>query len=305
MAKYYFSLSEASVFSVVGKDATRYLNARTSNNIKELPVGAGCAAAALSPQGRTELYGYFFKMSPDEFRIVIDGGVGDELIPILAKYKVADRVDITRLEALTVIHIKTDEKLAVSGVEIHVSDLPREYTPKSIDIHKFWYPISRGPSMGIDFVVPKSDVADIEQELQAAGYLSLSPQRQLLERIRGRRPTFPAELNADQIFLEANLVNAVSFKKGCYVGQEVLEKVDSHGRLPYTLVSLESIESAPEAPLQTTRVSLADGDEPCGEVVSSVIDPESQRILCFARIKTSAIQSQRAVAIVGRSYRIL
>lgn len=71
----------------------------------------------------------------------------------------------------------------------------------------------------------------ILEALVAHGWRELPFQIQKLLRILAGIPTFPSELNAKTLFSESNLMYAVSFRKGCYVGQEVIEKIDAHGKL--------------------------------------------------------------------------
>ncbi len=89
-------------------------------------------------------------------------------------------------------------------------------------------------------------------------------------RIRAGYPAAPNEVNEDHIPLEAGLKSAISFKKGCYIGQEVIARMESRGQMARRLVKLET-EPMPEARMQTGDVLYADGAE-AGSVTSVTSD---------------------------------
>ena len=104
----------------------------------------------------------------------------------------------------------------------------------SINISQTKGPID-SPEQDVLIVYDKPDEATpaskILEDLVAQGWSGLPFQIQKFLRILAGIPSFPSELNAKTLFSESDLMYAVSFRKGCYVGQEVIEKIDAHGKL--------------------------------------------------------------------------
>lgn len=80
--------------------------------------------------------------------------------------------------------------------------------------------------------------SELLEKLKLNGWNLLSEPTQDFLRILGGIPAFPSELNAKTLFSESDLMYAVSFRKGCYVGQEVIEKIDAHGKLAKRLARI-------------------------------------------------------------------
>lgn len=126
-----------------------------------------------------------------------------------------------------------------------------------------------------------ADKEAIAAKLQAAGILPISEESFEYLRIEAGLPRFGRELTQDYIPLEANLWPDVSFKKGCYIGQEIIARMESRGRLAKKLTILR-----PTAPIEP-GVELTAGDKKAGTVTSSADGPAGPVALAY--IKTAAL----------------
>ncbi|MCL5670054.1 MAG: aminomethyl transferase family protein, partial [Acidobacteria bacterium] len=106
---------------------------------------------------------------------------------------------------------------------------------------------------------------------QAPSYGMLSCGTEALEslRIEAGIPRYGSELGEDILPLEANLMNALSFSKGCYIGQEIVERARSRGHVNWKLSGV-TVESA-QPPAPGEKLTL-DGNE-VGEVSSACVSP--------------------------------
>jgi tRNA-modifying protein YgfZ len=86
------------------------------------------------------------------------------------------------------------------------------------------------------------------------------------QRIRAGYPAFPNEINEEHIPLEAGLLNAVSFTKGCYIGQEIIARMESRKQLAKKLVLIEADKA-----MKVGGVIRAD-DQTVGAVTSATSD---------------------------------
>lgn len=203
-------LSEAFVIGVTGKDCMRYLNARLTNNIKSLKPNTAILSAALTATGKTE--GLFSVLKEDDtsFILVSDGGEKVEVLSALKKFIVADRVNVEILD-LCVLHV-------FDTLEV-----------QSNSIFKKIIPIKKGKIQGYDCLVSKDQLDPAIKILAESGsHVELKDYH--VNRILGGVPSFPIEISPSTLFIESGYTEAISFTKGCYVGQEVVEKVASMGK---------------------------------------------------------------------------
>lgn len=276
---------------VSGKDARRYLNNRLSNDLRSLMPGQSVRAAALSPQGRVEGLFTVFLNSDEHFYLVSDGGNRQALFSSVGRYIVADRVSVEDVTSTaTVIHValsveRVKDQLAVGneqGVYMRAH--------------------ARIGSEGTDVVLIGADSAEITRQCAASFGQQLSSERYDLLRCKWGTPVFPAEVNEQVILTECGLRDAVSFSKGCYVGQEVIERSDAIGKLPRALerIVLNGVDSIKEgAPVHNGN------NEAIGKIVSVMVEPESQHIYAFALLRTGKYSTGDVIRCDGLEGKIL
>ena len=122
------------------------------------------------------------------------------------------------------------------------------------------------------------------QQLEQRGVVPAGENDLEYLRLEAGLPRFGREITLDYIPLEANLWADVSFKKGCYIGQEIIARMESRGKLAKKLVRLR-----PERPLSLGLEVLANGS-PAGSVTSVADGPAGP--LALAYLKTTSLNSQ-------------
>lgn len=279
----FFPFPAPILFEVSGKDAERYLQARLTNNIKTLSTNNHLQAAALTPQGRTEGFFTVIKKSDQSFILTSPSGNYETLVNSFKRYKVADRFEIIDLRnEKQLIHISSDSRSALIELLKNAGfTAQNEFLLSTED--NYAYQISRISTDGFDILVSNNLTTQLLTKLKQENFSEIPETHFNYLRIKNNTPSFPQELNDSAVFLEADLENAVSFKKGCYVGQEVIEKVDSHGRLGKKLSRIKFpgvIEFE-----RLTKVKLAeDPDEIVGKIYSFASAPDNSETLAYASL---------------------
>lgn len=259
------------VFKVSGKDARRYLNNRLSNDLRSATAGSTLLAGALSPQGRVEGLYTVFVSSDDTFYLVCDGGERQPLFAALGRYIVADRVSIVDCSSeVSFVHTTNASAIIddiLPGATVMVA------------------PRTRMAREGRDLLIVSASTEQLARELSTRWGTSLSKEEYDLARCKQGTVEFPTEANGNVILTEVGLREAVSFTKGCYVGQEVIERSDAIGKLPRRLerVSFEGGEGV----IPDAAVLKADGAY-AGKVLSVFRDSEKGRALAFVLMKSGA-----------------
>jgi folate-binding protein YgfZ len=193
-------MSEASVFQVEvvrdlvtasGADAATYLQSQVSQDLRTLAVGSSAWTFVLQPTGKVESLARVRRLADDEFALDIDAGFGDALLARLNRFKIRVAVDLTSA-SVPVWCLRGDGAGSIDGVASWGGGVDR----------------FDGPADG----VPIGSVDDLLHARIAATWPSMGT-----EIIPGE--TIPAETGITDV--------AVSFTKGCYPGQELVERMDS------------------------------------------------------------------------------
>jgi folate-binding protein YgfZ len=250
-----------------GPDRVRYLNAILTNDIKGLKENHGTVSLFLNPQGhiQAEIETYAFS---DTLFCVSYAMIRERLAPAMDKYIIMDDVTLTdATDSYATVGVEgpsaPDAVFAASGVELaaldplesreaNVSDIPCRVVKK----------LPGGVASG-EFVVARERAEELWKILEATvrqigggpvGYKALNTRR-----LETDVPWFGYDFGEKHIPHEAGLQDShISYTKGCYTGQEIVERVRSRGQVNRVRVGLRF--DAPDGPGKDTPL-LADGKE--------------------------------------------
>lgn len=296
-----------SVFEVTGQDSPRYLHARLTNEIAGLAIGQGCQAAALSAQGKTQGLFCVCRLDKSRFLLICSGGESERILAAVKQFIVADRVTVhDRSAEYKLFHFYTD----CADFTRRVPSLSA-YSPifQQLEDDFSWHEIPgglivrrrRASMLGYDVLVSGDMAAKLAPEAIASGMPEADQSLRQLMRLQSARPDFPCEINETRLFSESGLAGAVSFNKGCYIGQEVISKLDATGKLPNVLVLLKLDGVASISP--NTGVTLeaeAPSTPVSGKVLSCAPDPAGSITWCFAAMRNDPAVVPGAAVIAGQ-----
>ncbi len=265
-------LPSAIVLKVSGKDARRYLNSRLSNDLRAAQPGDAVRAAALTAQGRVEGLFTVFVQPSDTFYLACDAGPREEVVAALKRFIVADRVAVEDLSSqASLVHIAAETSQAAALLQSVGGELLGAAA------------CARVSEKGSDCLLLGASHQQLSDSLRAQLREPLSSDEYRLRRLKYGLPVFPDEVNGETILTEAGLYEAVSFTKGCYVGQEVLERSDAIGKLPRALELIRL--SGTTAPQPGTAITSSSG-EAFGKTVSAAVDAAQGATFLFALLRT-------------------
>ncbi len=185
---------------VTGKDAVSYLQSQLSQELGPLPVGSSAWSLLLQPNGRVDALLRVRRTGDEELVVDADRGWGEAVLARLQRFRIRVAAELQPAE-LAVIAVRGDGLAMPPGAE------PAWWGPE----HGFdLLDAEAGPPAG----VAAGDEAALEVARVAAGWPAMG--REITEQ------TIPAELGP-------LLDLAVSFTKGCYPGQELVERMNSRG----------------------------------------------------------------------------
>jgi len=291
--------------SFTGPDRARYLNAILTNNIKDLAAGQGIISLLLNPQGHilAELETYAFA---DRHLCVSYAMIREQLTSWMDKYIIMDDVtlaDETELHgtlalegpnAAAAVKELTGVDLAQLSELASVDSVVRlvSTSPSSATDSLLCRVVKRSPRAvpGAEFVVARDQLATLWQILLEAarkhgggpaGYTALSGLR-----LSQGVPWFGYDFGEKQIPHEAGLETShISYTKGCYTGQEIVERVRSRGHVNRRRVML--LFSGDAVPKAGEALTTADGKE-AGYVTRAARIWDPLRIIGMAYVRKEA-----------------
>ncbi|GAC1663194.1 MAG: glycine cleavage system aminomethyltransferase GcvT [Candidatus Acidiferrum sp.] len=296
-----------SYLSFTGPDRTRYLNAILTNNIRDLSLGQANVSLLLNPQGRI-LAEIETRSEPERLFCISHAMVRDRLITWLEKYVIMDDVvltDETERYGTLALEGPAAPNVVQELTGVDLTKLP-ELTSIAVDIKPLGNntldrPLrceltkrSIGTALGAEFLVHRDELAALWTVLSDAthlhaggpmGYSALSAQR-LAQGV----PWFGYDFGEKQIPHEAGLQDShISYTKGCYIGQEIVERVRARGHVNRTRVSL--LFAGTEIP-SAGAVLSADGKE-VGAVTRAAQNwfPPSSIAMAYVRKENSAART--------------
>ena len=266
-----FDLRHRAKISLSGSDRVRWLNGMITNKVRDLAEGQGIYALVLNPQGHIlgDLYVY---NRGDWLLIDSDEAQAEKLLGIFRKHIIMDKVELAELSGrLTTIGIagpKARETLHAVGFEfreleaLQVIDVTWRET--SITVVR-----KDNPALGwYEIWVAPEQVAAVRESLTNAGAAPVSSDAVELVRIASGIPRYGQDIRERDLPQETEQLRALNFNKGCYIGQEIVERIRSRGAVHRSFGGFEvtGVLPAPGSKIQ------AEGKD-VGEVTSAALLP--------------------------------
>jgi folate-binding protein YgfZ len=260
-----------------------------SNDLRLLQSGEGQYAACLNQQGKV-LADVRVLCSDNSFYLDLWDSVREKIAGHLNRYLVADEVEISdRSEDYKTISVQGPNSRALLKAffnRTELPDRPMQHVMADANSRKVCvvYDNQTGEE-GFDLFIAKPDLRDFARSLTQLGASFsgrwVGEEAHEILRLEAGIPRYGIDFTEDNLLLEAGLRNAVNFQKGCYLGQEVVERIRSRGHVNRKLTGLVIGEEAHE-PLTGDAV-IASGRE-IGHVTSSAYSPALGRTVALAYI---------------------
>jgi folate-binding protein YgfZ len=273
--------SERGKLALTGADAKPFLQGQVSNDVEALTLGRGCYAAFLTPKG---------KMLGD-LRILDAGG---ELLIDTERVALQDLFNMIRRFSLgydVQLHKRTLQSGLLSLLGPHAEQVAGvdSVGPDEHDHHDIEIPGAGGirvrairTDVGLDLLCDAERIDELAEALEAAGARPVSETAADTLRIEHGRPRYGVDLDDSVIPQEADLnARAVSFTKGCYVGQETVARLYYRGKPNRQLRGLRLAEPA------WTGAEITFGDRVVGRV-GSVADSPGLGAVALAVLRREA-----------------
>ncbi len=273
---------------VTGKDAAEYLQGQLTNDIEALEASQGCYAALLDRKGHIEadmrvlhIDGPFSdrqRVAPEASALASPGGprmTGDLSLDLepgpagaalkhLRTYSIGRDVEVEdvsdRWTIVSLIGPRAPELAGTEGLGPEHAQRPRETAGVEV--------LAVATDLGVDLITRSEQAGSLREGLAASGAAEVSEAAAEILRVESGRPRFGLDMDSGSMPAEAGIVErAVSFEKGCYIGQEPVARLHYKGKPNRRLRGLRLSAAAEHG--ETLRL----GDREVGTVGTAVLSP--------------------------------
>ena len=281
---------------VVGGDRARFLHGQVTNDVKKLRPGEGCYAALTTAKGRMESDLNIFNLT-GELLLDFEPGLAGKLSARLEKYIVADDVQIVdaapHYGLLSVQGPKAGE--VVRAVRLF-GDVPSKplASARISDATLGEIYAAKNPRLGadgFDLFIPNPSLGAVADKLIAAakqiGGRATGWAAMETARIEAGVPRFGADMDESNLPLECGIeTRAVAYNKGCYIGQEVINRLHTLGHVTRELRGLRFADDSGISPQRGDKL-FYQGKE-TGQITSAVESPALRATIALGYVRRGA-----------------
>lgn len=275
----WLDLSERGKIRARGADRARLLHAITTNDIQQLTPGTGCYAFFLNAQGRV-LGDAHILCFEDHFLLDTEPQTHQKLHQHIDQYIIADDCtveDVTSATAtLAVEGPKAKEALASIGATLPTA-------PYATVGWGAWIIANAGYTGGPGYFLfsAREHPAELAQQLDAAGAAAASEEAFRVVRLEHGKPRYGEDISERFLAQETQQMHAIHFNKGCYLGQEIVERVRSRALLHRLLMPVHLDTDTP--PPAGARLQ-AEGKD-AAEITSAAYSPGLGKTVALAYVR--------------------
>jgi folate-binding protein YgfZ len=260
----YLDRSERGKLMVRGSDGTEFLQGQLTNDVEALAPNAGCYAALLDRKGHTQADMRVLRLETGELWLDIEPQATATVERHLRMYSVGREVEIGDVTGdWAILSLIGPAATEVAGAPPQGSEHDqRFYGRDGLEI------LAVATDAGLDLIVRSAQAGDLRELLERSDAVAVSEAAAEIVRVESGRPRFGREITTATLPQEAGIdERAVSFTKGCYIGQETVARLHYRGRPNRHLRGLRLTDPAADGD------AIMLGDREVGRVGTAVISP--------------------------------
>jgi folate-binding protein YgfZ len=285
-----FDLGANAKIEIAGPDARIFLHNLCTQDVKNLPVGGGAEAFLTSSKARILAHVWITHRETDVVWLDAAAGQADKILQHLNHYLISEKAELADrtqdFGLLRLVGPKAEE--IVTGI---AGPAPATLTPLQAVLVPGIGMVRRQNLLacdGFDLFCPSADAPALCQRLLDAETVAGDAATYEVLRVEAGLPAYGIDLDENRLAMEAGRT-AISYAKGCYLGQETIVMARDRGQVNRQLMG---IKVAPcETPLLALRASvtagakLYRGNEEVGQVTSSVFSPTLGQVIALAYLR--------------------
>jgi aminomethyltransferase len=283
---------ERALLALTGRDRTRWLNGMVSNNVRDLAPCQGVYAFVLTPQGHIQADVYAFNRG-ESLLVETERAQAETVLRIFRKYIIMDKVEIEDLsEKLAVLDLtgpKSGDVLVTLGLNKDLGGLQLADANWNATI----VTLVRGdiPSFpNYELWVPAEQAESIWNALLQAGAVEVHEQTLETFRILCGVPKIRQDTREKTLPQETGQERALNFNKGCYIGQEIVERIRARGAVHRAFVGFEV-----EGPVPAVGTKIQSEGKEVGEITSIAAEPLKGKRLALGYLRREFLATDKTL----------
>jgi aminomethyltransferase len=297
----FIDLSHRGLLQLTGPDRLSFLQGMLSNDLNLLKPFEGQYATLLTQQGKV-IADVRVLCSLNSFYLDFWENLKDRVIEHLNRYLVADEVEIAdRSDEYATLSVQGSQSEALLQKLFGTTALPAKLMHHAmVDVDGTAICVVRASHTGepgFDLIAPKSNMRDLVERLTEIGKpisaAWVGEEALNILRVEAGIPRYGVDFTEDNLLLEVGIEDAYSYTKGCYLGQEVVERIRSRGHVNRKLCGLLIEGSQPAE----SGAPLYAAEKEVGQITSSVVSPRLRRVIALGYVHKDFWQPATELAI--------
>jgi folate-binding protein YgfZ len=274
-----FDVSDRGKVELTGPEAPSFVHNLSTNDVLNLPLGAGCEAFFTTAKAKVIAHALIYHVriadGKDALWLDVAPGQAQRLLQHLDHFLIAERVEMAdRTAEFAQFHLAGPRAKPVLEAALgeSIPDLgPLQHMERTLGASATCN-IRRNDPLGVsgyDIVCLRARTADVEQALTAAGATLATPGTYEVLRVEAGTPLYGADIDENRFAVEVGRTGAISYTKGCYLGQEPI--VMARDRAGHVNRAFRGLKLSGPA-IAGSKLMATDGKE-VGVVTSAVVSP--------------------------------
>jgi len=285
-----FDASARAKIEIVGPDAAAFLHNLCTNDIRNLPAGVGCEIFLTNAKAKVVTFGCLYHLpsqdQPDTFWLDLDPGTGESAIQHLDKFLISEQVEIVdRTTELSQFYLAGPKSrtFAAQALGAELKDLAAQGCCMILDLDALTCQVRFHRRFAIDcfeIILPSAGAATLQSQLIESGAVPVGSECMEMIRVEAGLPVYGIDIDENVLAPEVGRP-AISYSKGCYLGQEPVVRSRDLGHVNRTLLG---VKIRARSALKPGTKLWRDGKE-VGHVTSSAWSPRLQTVIGLGYIR--------------------
>lgn len=286
-------LSSRGLIEVAGAEAVMFLNGLITNDVKTLEDESCMTAAFPNVQGRLLAFARIVRRG-DKFLFDTERATTETILSNLSRFTLAGDFRVTDLSnQINVLSIQGANAAEIVR-NVFGEDAASVEANRVASINNGFIIKTKN---GFDVFVEANNFDEVKTSLLNAGAKLVSEDAFEVLRIEAGVPLYGVDVNETTVVLESGVDEAVSFTKGCYVGQEIIARIHFRGHVAKKLTGLALEEEGAIKP--EDKIKTADGAKEIGRVTSVTFSPRLNKTIALGFVRYEHLADGTEVLIIS------
>ncbi len=299
-----FKMESRALLFCTGEDRVRWLNGMVTNHVGALAINQGCYAFVLNAQGRIQGDLNIYQHG-DALWLDTDAAQVEALTTFLDRFIIMDDVTLTPAPHMARLAVAGPQAVDIlEKIGLDAKNLaPLELREQNWNGNAVTVVAAYGPLVPfIELWIAPDSAPSLHNAIHDAGAVECSDQAVEQLRILEGTPAFGKDISSRDLPQETNQMRALHFSKGCYLGQEIVERIRSRGNVHRTFSGFLLNALLPATADDTEKTPILAEGQPVGDITSAatiVLPTGAEQCIALGYIRREALDKKTPLTVKG------